>query len=131
MRLTKKQEFAVKNGQRVLLRKEGVDYVVMRADLYDRVATLFEIDNPRTQGQRTGPEGRAVRAKPNGPAGKPSEPWTEEKNDRRCKLIDKDIEGTISGSEKLELELRLHPCCASIAAPTGTDWMQMGSPEHV
>jgi hypothetical protein len=105
MRLTKKQELAAKNGQPVHLRKEGVEYVVMRADLYDRVATLFEIDNPLVQTRRPGPDvGGAVRDKPNGPAGDPCEPWTEEKNGRRCELIDKDIEGTISESEKLELE---------------------------
>jgi len=29
--------------------------------------------------------------------------WTDEKNDRRCELIDKEIEGVIEPFEKLEL----------------------------
>ena len=121
MRLTKKEEVAVKNGQPVHLRKEGLDYVVLRADLYDRVATLFEIDNPWTQNQGAGPRAdRAVRDKPNGPSGTPSELWTEEQNDRRCELIDKDIEGTISESENLELERlqkRFHEYLDAVAPP--------------
>ncbi len=121
MRLTKKQEVAVKNGQRVLLRKEGVDYVVIRADLYDRVATMFEFDNPRAQSRSRSPDVvRAVRNKPNGPAGNPSEPWSEEKNDRRCELIDKDIEGSITESEILELErlqLGFYEYLDSVAPP--------------
>ena len=30
--------------------------------------------------------------------------WTEEKNQRRCHLVDKEIDGTISGVEKAELD---------------------------
>jgi DNA-directed RNA polymerase subunit F len=34
----------------------------------------------------------------------PSEgPWTKEKNDRRCKLIDREIDGTLTAAETLEL----------------------------
>jgi hypothetical protein len=36
---------------------------------------------------------------------KPAEqPWTNEKNARRCNLIDKEIEGTITEAEKAELD---------------------------
>ena len=31
--------------------------------------------------------------------------WTDKKNDRRCELIDKDIEGTLRPFESRELEL--------------------------
>jgi hypothetical protein len=39
--------------------------------------------------------------------------WTEEKNARRCELIDKDLQGTINDADRSELELltralRLH-----------------------
>jgi len=42
-----------------------------------------------------------------------SGPWTEAKNSRRCELIDKDIQGTISEAERRELdwltrEMRVH-----------------------
>ena len=32
------------------------------------------------------------------------EPWTEEKNARRCDLIDREIEGTLTHAEAAELE---------------------------
>lgn len=35
----------------------------------------------------------------------PDGAWNETKNARRCELIDKDIQGTISGAERRELEL--------------------------
>jgi hypothetical protein len=121
MRLTKNQERAIENGRPVRLRKEGLDCVVIRADLYDRVATLFEIDNPLRQMGRPAPDvGGAARRTPEGAAGDPSELWTEEKNDRRCELIDKDIEGTISESEELELERlqeRFHEYLDTVAPP--------------
>lgn len=39
--------------------------------------------------------------------------WTDEKNERRCDLIDKDLAGTINTEESIELttltqELRVH-----------------------
>ena len=33
-----------------------------------------------------------------------SSPWTDAKNDRRCFLVDKDIEGNLSPEEGLELD---------------------------
>lgn len=36
--------------------------------------------------------------------------WTDEKNERRCDLIDKDIEGTILPFEKRELDELQHRC---------------------
>jgi hypothetical protein len=50
---------------------------------------------------------RLWRAPSNGqapPSRAPAAPaWTEHKNQRRCHLVDKDIEGTISQAEKAEL----------------------------
>lgn len=121
MRLTKKQELAARNGQPVHLRKEGLEYVIIRADLIDRVATLFDIEGPLMRSRRTGPDvTEAVCDKPKGPRADPGGPWTEEKNDRRCELIDKDIEGTISESEKSELERlqkRFHEYLDTVAPP--------------
>jgi hypothetical protein len=120
MRLTKKQERVIENGRPVRLRKDGLDCVVVRADLYDRVATLFEIDNPLMQGIKEHDVGGDFRGGREGPTGDPSERWTEEKNDRRCELIDKDIEGTIAESEKLELERlqeRFHKYLDTVAPP--------------
>ena len=51
---------------------------------------------------------RTRRAPSNGhapPSQAPSAPaWTEDKNQRRCHLVDKDIDGTISLAEQGELE---------------------------
>lgn len=110
MRLTKEQEVAVENGHPVHLRENGLECVVIRADLYDRVATLFEGHSPLTQADSPVPDvAGAASRQPKRPAEKASEAWTEEKNDRRCQLIDMDIEGSLSESEKLELE-RLQEC---------------------
>ena len=53
-------------------------------------------------------QARAPRASSNGHesmARAPSAPaWTEQKNQRRCHLVDKDIDGTISLAEKGELD---------------------------
>ena len=53
-------------------------------------------------------QARAPRASSNGHesmARAPSAPaWTEQKNQRRCHLVDKDIDGTISLVEKAELD---------------------------
>jgi predicted RNase H-like HicB family nuclease len=38
------------------------------------------------------------------PAGQPSSQWTKAKNQRRCELVDKEIEGTLSPGEGEELE---------------------------
>jgi hypothetical protein len=105
MELTKEQERAVQHGQPVHLRKGGLDCVIIRADLYDRVATLIENDNllmpTRTSGSdqpgSAGERGRETTELP-------CDPWTEEENERRCELIDKDIEGTVTEPEKSELE---------------------------
>gem|GEM_PF-1173830 len=44
-----------------------------------------------------------VNVQPNGARQAP-EPWTEAKNLRRCALIDKEIEGTLTAQEAVELE---------------------------
>jgi len=38
------------------------------------------------------------------PFGQETHEWTNEKNQRRCALVDKEIEGTLSAKEEIELE---------------------------
>lgn len=124
MRLTKEQSRAVENGQPVRLRKEGLDYVLIRADVYDRVATRSEVGSALIQTRRPDPPVGATASEtgkgPAEPAEDLSELWTEEKNDRRCELIDRDLEGTITESEKLELERlqqRFHEYLDTVVPP--------------
>ena len=110
MKLTTEQRRAVEKGEPVRLRNEGLDCVVIRADLYDRVANSVGSGNPLIQNRNLGPgSGASVRQRGERIAPDPSEPWTEDRNERRCELIDKDIEGTHTEAEKWELE-RLQDC---------------------
>ncbi len=96
MKMTTEQERAVQSGQPVHLQREGLDCVVIRADLFERVATLFDSDNPLPDNCLQPQSGE----KPGKPSAKP---WTQETNNRRCDLIDKDIAGTIGETERTEL----------------------------
>ena len=121
MQLTKKQERAVENGRPVRLRTDGLDCVVIRADLYDRVASLFDIDQPSPRAGDLVPVGgeRTPSARKEG-GEVPIEPWRDEEDVRRCELIDKDIEGTITGAERLELkqlQQRFHEYLDTVAPP--------------
>jgi hypothetical protein len=121
MRLTEEQKRAVKNGVIVHLRKEGLDCVVIRADLYERVAQILGYD------QRVCDDGTRGREEPSGGAGRQNEttvvavePWTEEQNLRRCELIDKAFGEAISEDEQLELDRlqrRFHNYLDDIAPP--------------
>ena len=51
----------------------------------------------------------SLEADQSGPEGE----WDEAKNARRCELIDKEIEGTLSASERLELEILQRQAVAS------------------
>lgn len=62
--------------------------------LVDEALAALQARTPRTPSNGHAPTSRV-----------PSAPtWTEEKNQRRCHLVDKDIDGTMSLAEKGELE---------------------------
>ncbi len=104
MKMTKEQERAVQSGQPVHLQREGLDCVVIRTDLYERVATLFESGNPLKQIGASPPDLAGMSGEKRiGSAAGPNQPWTEIDNSRRCDLIDKDIAGTITEAERTEL----------------------------
>jgi hypothetical protein len=121
MRLTKEQVRVVQNGQAVHLRRAGLDCVVIRADLYDRLATLFVAGNRSAEFTAGDLDAAgASRDQPKKPVGGHRAAWSEERNDRRCLLIDKDIEGSITEAEKLELQglqVRFHEYLDSVAPP--------------
>lgn len=41
MNLTAREKSAVRNGEAVRVQEDGLDYVVLRADVYDRLQHLF------------------------------------------------------------------------------------------
>ncbi len=59
--------------------------IEMRQDLATQILKSVEADLPPLRGE-----------------------WNETKNGRRCDLIDKDIQGTLTETEKRELELLTH-----------------------
>jgi len=121
MRLSSEQELAVESGQPIRVRNEGLDYVVIRADLYDRVAALFEIDNPLMQVWRPSVDvGDSAPTTRTGPGRELTERWTTAENHRRCDLIDKEIQGTITETERRDLERlqrRFHEHLDRVAPP--------------
>lgn len=121
MKLTMEEKSAVRDGQAVRVRDKDLEYVVIRADVFESVKGLVPGERVWTDSD-AGDRLAAARERSdgNGSDRETSSPWTPEENCRRCDLIDMDIEGSITASDKAELERlqnRFHVYLDTVAPP--------------
>ena len=79
--------------------------LISLADQHETVRRFFESLVPDPDGAVVEVNGRRVYliVRPDRQAGQPDEPWTDEKNHRRCDLIDRKYASGLTPAEEVEL----------------------------